>query len=121
MMPPILSRTPEGMPNRCPLCGKKLRIEPSNPPGDAPCPNCGYLVWFNPQARLPEAGKTTKRFSLIYAAPVLAIVVLLLLEFQVTWGPYLILGILAILLFGKSLTHLGRWLRARSIKKRFWS
>jgi hypothetical protein len=26
----ISSRTPEGMPNRCPLCGSHIRIEPSS-------------------------------------------------------------------------------------------
>jgi hypothetical protein len=40
------SRTPEGQPNRCPVCGKSVRLEPSNPPGDAPCPHCGHLLWF---------------------------------------------------------------------------
>jgi len=25
-----------------------VRIEPSRPPGDAPCPHCGYLIWFDP-------------------------------------------------------------------------
>ena len=40
------SRTPEGEPNRCPVCGKSLCIEPSRPPGDAPCPHCGCLIWF---------------------------------------------------------------------------
>ena len=42
------ARTPEGEPNRCPVCGKDLQIEPSRPPGDAPCPHCGSLVWFDP-------------------------------------------------------------------------
>ncbi len=42
------SRTPEGESNRCPVCGKAFRIEPSRPPGDAPCPHCGHLVWFGP-------------------------------------------------------------------------
>jgi len=42
----ISSRTPEGAPNRCPVCGNSIRIEPSIPPGDAPCPNCGSLLWF---------------------------------------------------------------------------
>ena len=40
------SRTPEGEPNRCPICGKEVRLEPSRPPGDAPCPHCGHLLWF---------------------------------------------------------------------------
>ena len=42
----ISSRTPEGLPNRCPVCGVDLIIDPSIPPGDAPCPNCGSLLWF---------------------------------------------------------------------------
>jgi mannitol/fructose-specific phosphotransferase system IIA component (Ntr-type) len=40
------TRTPEGQPNRCPVCGKPVVIEPSQPPGDAPCPHCGCLLWF---------------------------------------------------------------------------
>ena len=40
------SRTPEGQPNRCPVCKHEVCIEPSNPPGDATCPCCGQLLWF---------------------------------------------------------------------------
>ena len=40
------SRTPEGTPNRCPICNAEVRMETSTPPGDAPCPNCGHLLWF---------------------------------------------------------------------------
>lgn len=42
----ISSRTPEGVPNHCPICNTSICIEPSHPPGDAPCPNCGTLLWF---------------------------------------------------------------------------
>lgn len=42
----ISSRTPEGTPNRCPVCGHAVCIDPSHPPGDAPCPDCGCLMWF---------------------------------------------------------------------------
>jgi hypothetical protein len=42
----ISSRTPEGELGRCPMCGAHICIEPSWPPGDAPCPSCGCLVWF---------------------------------------------------------------------------
>jgi len=42
----ISSRTPEGRPNHCPVCGAEIRIEPSQPAGDAPCPQCGVLLWF---------------------------------------------------------------------------
>ena len=40
------SRTPEGQPHQCPVCGKHLVIEPSLPLYDAPCPHCGCLLWF---------------------------------------------------------------------------
>ncbi len=43
----ISSRTPEGAPNRCSVCGSEIRIDPSRPPGDAPCPKCGHLLWFS--------------------------------------------------------------------------
>jgi len=47
----ISSRTPEGSPNRCPVCASEICIEPSvslgeSACGDAPCPNCGTLLWF---------------------------------------------------------------------------
>jgi hypothetical protein len=48
----ISSRTPEGFPHHCPICDADICIEPSRPPGDAPCPNCGHLLWFEgPVAR----------------------------------------------------------------------
>lgn len=42
----ISSRTPEGEPSHCPVCGADVCIEPSLLFGDAPCPNCGHLLWF---------------------------------------------------------------------------
>jgi acyl carrier protein len=42
----ISSRTPEGEPNVCPVCEGAISIEPSSPSGDAPCPQCGTLLWF---------------------------------------------------------------------------
>jgi hypothetical protein len=42
----ISSRTPEGLPNQCPVCRNEVRIGPSQPFGDAPCPHCGTLLWF---------------------------------------------------------------------------
>ncbi len=41
----ISSRTPEGTPGRCPLCGAELAVEFAAPAGDAVCPQCGCLVW----------------------------------------------------------------------------
>ena len=42
----ISSRTPEGDPNQCPICGHRVRLEPSIDTRDAPCPSCGHLLWF---------------------------------------------------------------------------
>ena len=55
----VSSRTPEGRPHRCPVCGAEVRIEPSVLFGDAPCPRCGSLLWFTnvPEPRLYEHGK----------------------------------------------------------------
>jgi hypothetical protein len=44
----ISSRTPEGSSGRCAICGAGVCIDPSFPPGDAPCPSCGSLIWFSP-------------------------------------------------------------------------
>ena len=42
----ISSRTPEGQPNLCPVCGDYVVIEPSAGTHDAPCPTCGQLLWW---------------------------------------------------------------------------
>jgi signal recognition particle subunit SRP54 len=55
------SQTPEGERSRCPVCGKKVRIEPSRPPGDAPCPHCGHLLWFEPQDLKIDEGESGKQ------------------------------------------------------------
>jgi hypothetical protein len=43
----IASRTTEGLPNECAVCGKQVWIVPSIPPGDATCPHCGTAIWFS--------------------------------------------------------------------------
>jgi acyl carrier protein len=45
----ISSRTPEGTPGRCPLCGAELAVDYAAPAGDAVCPQCGCLVWVAEQ------------------------------------------------------------------------
>lgn len=45
----IASRTPEGFPSRCPVCGQATEIEFSDPGDDAPCPNCGELLLLSAQ------------------------------------------------------------------------
>lgn len=43
---PVSSRTPEGEPLRCPICGTAADLEVCDPAGDALCPACGSLLWF---------------------------------------------------------------------------
>jgi acyl carrier protein len=42
---PIASRTPEGFPSNCPVCGAETNRDFSEFGGDAPCPRCGCLIW----------------------------------------------------------------------------
>jgi acyl carrier protein len=42
----VSSRTPEGLPHRCPVCGEYASVEPSFPAGDSVCPSCGQLLWW---------------------------------------------------------------------------
>ncbi len=37
------------MPSECPLCGAKTNIEFATHTDDAPCPNCGHLLWASAQ------------------------------------------------------------------------
>jgi acyl carrier protein len=43
----VSSRTPEGFPTHCPLCGAATNLEFSKATGDATCPNCGHLIWIS--------------------------------------------------------------------------
>ncbi len=49
----ISSRTPDGWPNECPICGHSILILPSPNTLDAPCPHCGHLLWFTDGALVP--------------------------------------------------------------------
>lgn len=57
------SRTPEGDPLRCEVCGAEQRIEYSNPPGDSVCPVCGAHAWFvePPVDEIETARRTIRR------------------------------------------------------------
>jgi anti-sigma B factor antagonist len=59
----ISSRTPEGSPNSCPVCGKEVCMEPSRPANDAPCPHCGHLLWFGSARVMTQRDVTVVRFS----------------------------------------------------------
>ena len=64
----IASRTPEGEPAECPICGEVVRIEPSVYFSDAPCPSCGTLLWFirlGEQNVLVNPSKAARRKGLL--------------------------------------------------------
>lgn len=46
------TRTPEGEPLQCPVCGTYSYVEVSRPPNDSVCPSCGNLVWLSNEANL---------------------------------------------------------------------
>jgi acyl carrier protein len=52
------------MPSECPLCGATTNIEFSAPAGDAPCPNCGQLLWSSVQL----IQSVTKRYEGVLGA-----------------------------------------------------
>jgi acyl carrier protein len=60
----VSSRTPEGTPHRCPVCGKKSAVEPSYPGGDSCCPNCGELLWWFRDHLSRHAGVAPERITL---------------------------------------------------------
>jgi hypothetical protein len=123
----ISSRTPEGEPQRCPVCGQQARIELSTVSADAPCPFCGSLLWLrasgtrtrSPGVRRGMVVALTK--ALVFIAVLLAGFVLgsitgLAIDHRVLGlGPMelAILGIIGVVLFGKQLPEAARWLGRR--------
>jgi acyl carrier protein len=60
----ISSRTPEGIPHRCPVCGKTSAVETSYPGGDSCCPSCGQLLWWFRDRLSRDAGITPEQITL---------------------------------------------------------
>ena len=77
----ISSRTREGYPNRCPVCGQEVTIEPSRPSGDSPCPNCGHLLSLEQGRSVPDAVATALRRRILKAGVVLLLITLILALF----------------------------------------
>jgi hypothetical protein len=112
------TRTPEGWPNRCPVCGHNVRIDPSWPTLDAPCPRCGHLLWFSSKPAACGAAKAThlpmfvfvsKRIVSFLIFVGIAFALIIVGSWLMAWlGPqFLIVAVLGILLLGPKL---GRWM-----------
>ena len=52
------------MPNSCPVCGSEVVVEPSRPACDAPCPNCGHLLWFIREHFANQSGVKREQITL---------------------------------------------------------
>jgi hypothetical protein len=106
----ISSRTPEGERRRCPICGNDLRIEPSVPTRDAPCPTCGCLIWFSslPPREPSRLGRLAVRVCL-RVVPV-CLVVGFLLPAGLFGFPGLVVSGLILALIGRRLFGIARWL-----------
>lgn len=60
----ISSRTPEGEPHLCPVCGNVAAVEPSYPCGDSCCPACGHLLWWFRHRLSHEVGAAPDQIGL---------------------------------------------------------
>lgn len=77
----ISSRTPEGGPYRCDVCGKVSSIATYSSVGDATCPHCGSLLWISDAMRRDERVRADPR------ARILALVNELAAESQLSITP----------------------------------
>jgi len=109
----VSSRTPECLSFRCTLCGWEGRLEPSPPGHDAPCPSCGALLWVSRQ----RGSSLHWHSALAWLWPVLltlaAAAVMTVLATTVGglgWPERVVLVLLTVLLFGRGLPRLARWL-----------
>jgi hypothetical protein len=110
------SRTPEGEPLRCPLCGSSVCMEVSITSKDATCPNCGTLLWQDVGRRYPSKWTTRLIPWMLVALAVAAIAsfaVLLAFEFAL-WGlgapETLVLLTVSVLLFCRKIREVFRYL-----------
>jgi acyl carrier protein len=60
----ISSRTPDGIPQSCPICGKLSEVTPAYPGGDSCCPSCGQLLWWFRDRVGHYGGKIADQISL---------------------------------------------------------
>lgn len=110
----ISSRTPEGLPGRCPVCGRSVRVEPSSyPTRDACCPSCGSLL----RAGTPGSGAGPPLRLLTWALTVAlaagAVCMFWLASGRLGLRPVecFLLTVIGLLLFGRNLA----WASARFV------
>lgn len=115
----ISSRTPEGQPLRCPCCGGEIRIEPSQPTLDAPCPRCGQLLWFPRPApltagdvrRAPAILSMLASWTFVVVAAIFCASMIGLVALSLSPLEAFVVVLIGILLFGKSIPKMLGWRR----------
>src|SRR5262249_52487779 len=114
------SRTPEGIPNRCPVCGSAVRIEPSSPSGDAPCPTCGHLLWFTRSAVRPSKRSSGSKIGWVLVILAVAVLGVLLFGpvYNLSFAEYMVLLLIAVPLCGRRPPEFGRWLGNALVRMR---
>lgn len=118
----ISSSTPEGEPQRCPVCGQETRIELSAVSEDAPCPHCGSLLWITPQ-RGAVHGRSRQFNGAIADVVAFAISILLAISLVplvgLSWRGCCVLCLFIVLLYGRTLVHGARALALRIAAARY--
>lgn len=124
----ISSRTPEGEPQRCRVCGNSSRIELSVVSGDAPCPHCGSLLWLKsarpavsspPKVKARAMAKVLALTLCLIAVVLIPVALALASHALSTWQqgshPFglgvpemVVLGIIGIILFGRKLPEVAK-------------
>jgi TatA/E family protein of Tat protein translocase len=111
----VSSRTPEGTPNQCGVCGKEVRIEHSMPFGDATCPTCGSLMRrqvrfaYERLSWLEWARAIVVALAWIMVTTVI-VVAMAVLGFALRFSTLelVLLAVIGVILFGKRLPDVGR-------------
>ncbi len=109
----ISSRTPEGWPGRCSVCGHPLRIEPSVPSRDATSPHCGSLVWLSQPAKRAGTRFGARLLAVLALAAVVWVTLLAAIRTRLGGPEIVTLSALAMLLFAPKLPRFCRWLVRR--------
>lgn len=113
----ISSRTPEGEPQRCPVCGNEARVETSAVSGDATCPSCGSLLWLenHPMVDCVRARQFNGLVADVLALAVSVLSLVVAIFSGVRRSELIFLCIFLTLLWGKALVRLARALSKRMI------
>jgi hypothetical protein len=61
----ISSRTPEGTPSCCGVCGNRVNIGVVAAAGDALCPSCGSLLWVGPNRQVGPKDARSRIYSIV--------------------------------------------------------